>query len=59
MEVTLPENVTGIKDLYVVFTSVGTTTDKYMANVKDLTGYYICKNPNYEGDSGKVMRTIC
>lgn len=54
MEVTLPENVTGIKDLYVVFTSVGTTTDKYMANVKDLTGYYICKNPNYEGDSGKV-----
>ncbi len=54
MEVTLPENVTGTKDLYVVFTSVGTTTDKYMANVKDLTGFYMYKNPNYEGDGSKV-----
>ena len=51
MEVTLPENTTGKHNLYAVFTSVGTTTDKYMANVKDLTGYYTYKNPNYEGST--------
>lgn len=54
MEVTIPEGVSGKHKLYAVVTSVGTTTDKYIANFKDLKGYYMYSNPDYVGDDAVV-----
>lgn len=44
----IPDGVTGEHDLYAVFYTENNAVDKWVANVKQLKGTYVYKNPNYK-----------